>query len=327
MKARAAAVAMVMGLMAATAVRAADYSSGAPVAASGPEITGSEGVGSAAEVAPETPASGLKTSYELDADASYVRRARTNFGFGQMGKLSEVNSEGRLVVSPQWNDGPIYRFGLAYERYDFGPSQAAPVPDILASESLVLGMDFQLFNSWLCRVEVDPGLYGDARSTGFRNFNVPFLIGGSYIAGETLQWVVGLEVDVQREYPVLPAVGLRWTVSDNWTVDAVMPTPRLEYEWDKNTTLYLGGDFKDGTYRVDRGFGGAVGRPRLNDAIVEYDEIRIGSGLSWKAGKGVTLEMEGGYLPYREFNFHHSDTHFGNDSGAPYGQVSVNAQF
>jgi hypothetical protein len=275
-----------------------------------------------------TPApSNIKTSYEFDGDTSYVGDARTNFGSGVKGDVSEERTRAKFVASPQIGDGPIYRFGLSYQRYTFGFSKAAPIPDVLRSESAVVGVDFELFNSWLVRVEADPGLYGDGRSEGFRDFNVPFLIGGSYIASEELQWVLGLDVDIDRQLPVIPAIGAHWTLSDSWVLDAVLPTPRLEYDWSRNLTLYLGGDVDDGTYKVDRGLGSALGRPDLGGAIVEYDEIRVGAGFSWKASKAITLELEGGYLPYREFDYHRADTHFSNDDGAPYGQMSINAQF
>jgi hypothetical protein len=275
-----------------------------------------------------TPAPGnLKISYEFDADASYVGDARTNFGSGAAGDVSEQRTNARFVIAPQFNDGPIYRFGLAYERYGFGFSKAAPLPDILQAENLVLGVDFSLFDSWLVRVEADPGLYGDARAIGYRDFNVPFTLGGSYIASEELQWVLGLGVDINRQIPVIPAVGARWAVTDNWVVDAILPTPRLEYDWSKDLTLYLGSDIDDGTYRVDHGLGAALDRPKLSGAEVEYDEIRLGAGFSWKASKAITFEVEGGYLPYREFDFHRADVHFSNDDGAPYGQMSINAQF
>lgn len=269
----------------------------------------------------------IKTSYEFDADTSYVGDARTNFGSNDKGNLSEERTRTRLILEPQYNDGPIFRFGLSYQRYSFGLSKAAAIPDILQSQGLVVGMDFQLFNSWLVRVEADPGLYGDARSTGFRDFNVPFLIGGSYVASDELQWVLGLDVDINRQLPIIPAVGVHWSITDTWVLNAVLPTPRLEYDWSKSLTLYLGGDVDDGTFRVDRGMGAGVGRPILSGAVVEYDEIRVGAGFSWKASKAITLELEGGYLPYREFDYHRADTHFSNDGGAPYGQLSLNAQF
>jgi hypothetical protein len=322
-----------------------------------------------------TPApSNIKASYEFDADTSYVGSARTNFGYGNHGGVSEQANNAHFLMEPQFNDGPIYRFGLAYQRYNFGLSQAAPLPDILEAENLIVGMDFELFNSWLVRVEADPGFYSDGRDLGFRDFNVPIIIGGSYIASDTVQWVVGLDVDVNRQIPVIPAIGVHWSLNNNWVIDAVLPTPRIEYDWSDKLTLYLGGDFDDGTYRMDQTFATGYGStkasasptpplearivgydihlpgppipiysfskpkqtaetvpatkgPNLNGAVVEYDEIRVGAGFSWKASKVFTIELEGGYLPYREFDFHRADVHFSNDDGAAYARMSINAQF
>jgi opacity protein-like surface antigen len=293
--------------------------------AAGPEISGTSAV---AEPADTTPAfSKIKSSYEFNADTSYTGNARTNFGAGAKGNVSELDSGARFVVSPQYNDGPIFRFGLAMQHYSFGLSRGAPLPDTLQSENVIVGMDFTFLDSWLIRVEADPGFYNDLRATGFRDFNVPFILGGSYIASEDLQWVVGLEVDFNRQIPVYPGLGVRWSIIDGWVLDAILPTPRLEYDWSKSLTLYLGGDVEEGTYRVASDFGTNIGRPELNNAVTEYDEVRVGAGLSWKASKAVTFELEGGYLPFREFDFHRADTHFSNDDGAPYCQVSLNAQF
>jgi hypothetical protein len=283
---------------------------------------------SGTDVTPEpSVSSNLKLSYEFDGETSFVGKARTNFGAGDTGGVSELQTDERLIVSPQAGDGPLYRFGLAYQSYNFGFSKAAPLPDILQAGNLILDADFTIFNSVLIQLEADPGFYGDGRDTGFRDFNVPFTIGGSYITGADLQWVGGVSLDFDRQIPVIPAIGLRWAVNDNWVIDAILPTPRLEYDWSKELTLYLGGDFDDGTYRVDHGLGVALGRPRLSNAVVEYDEIRLGAGVNWKATKVFTFEIEGGYLPYREFDFHRADTHFSNDDGALYGRVSLNTQF
>jgi hypothetical protein len=275
----------------------------------------------------DTTPSNWKTSYELDAEADYVGGVSTSFGRGINGNVSEQSTSTRLLVEPQYNDGPIYRFGLGFQRYNFGLSRSAPLPNILQSENLVIGMDFNILTSWLIRIDADPGLYGDARANGFRDFNVPFELGGSYIASETVQWILGLSIDANRQLPVIPAIGVHWSLSDNWVVDAVLPTPRIEYDYSKALTLYLGGDFDDGTYRVDQGVGTALGRSKLSDAVVEYDEIHVGAGFSWQPSKAVTLELEGGYLPYREFDFHRANDHFSNNDVAPYGRMSFNAQF
>ena len=211
-----------------------------------------------------------KVSYEADAEASYSGGARTKLGGSRTGNVSEQYDLAHVVVSPQWNDGPLYRFGLEYQRASFGLPDAAPLPNTLQGVSAIVGLDFPLLNSWLVRIEAQPGFYSASSDIRGRDFNIPFIIGGSYIAGADLQWVLGLSVDLNRKYPVIPAVGVRWKFTDRWVLNAVLPTPRLEFEWRKDVTLFAGADLKGGTYRAASDFGSSHEKKRLNDAIVEY---------------------------------------------------------
>ena len=43
---------------------------------------------------------------------------------------------------------------------------------------------------------------------------------------------------------------------------------------------------------MDYQFGTSRGLPQLNDAILEYDEIRAGAGLTWKVYKSVYLDLK-----------------------------------
>jgi hypothetical protein len=269
----------------------------------------------------------FKMGYELEAEYSYVGSSKTEINHHRAGNVSEHNGLVRLLITPQWGQGPIYRFGISAQRYSFGLPSNASIPNTLQSTSLIIGLDFQLGESWLGRIEVEPGLYGDFHDPDTGDFNAPFIIGVSYIASASLQWVAGVSVDVHRRYPVIPAVGVRWSVGSGWTINAVLPTPRLEYAWSKPLTLYAGAEFKDISYRVGDDFGDKPGRPKLNEAVMEYDEVRVGAGFTWKAAPTVSFELEGGYMPYREFNFHRAEFGLKTKEGAPYGQVSLSAKF
>ncbi len=279
------------------------------------------------ESVPAPTSKGPNFSFEIEGEYSYVGDASTELRGRRSGDLNEQSGLFRAVMVPQWGDGPSFRLGVAAQRFSFGLPNRAPLPNTLESAAVVLGLDFQFGSSWLVRVEAEPGLYGDFHETDRGAFNVPFIIGGSYIVSADLQWVGGVSVDVNRQYPVIPAIGLRLHFADHLTLNFVLPAPRLEYEWSKSLTLYVGGNAKDGTYRVSDHFGDDHRMRSLNAAIVEYDEVRVGGGLSWKAVPGVTVEVEGGYLPYREFNFHRADESFKTESGAPYGQIGFSAKF
>ena len=149
------------------------------------------------------------------------------------------------------------------------------------------------------------------------DFNVPFLLGGTYIYNPNLQFVLGISVDFEREYPVIPGGGIRWRMGPQWVLNAVAPTPRIEFELTKELTFYAGGNIKGSTFRVEDDFGSRVGQPRLNGAVLSYMEVRTGVGLEIKVAPGIKLSFEGGYLPYRNFDYHRAGVRYEHDRTQP----------
>ena len=111
-------------------------------------------------------------------------------------------------------------------------------------------------------------------------------------------------------------------------LERTVPTPRLEYAVNRSLTLYAGADLRGKNFRVDDAFVGDASEPgNLNNAILTYFQIRTGAGLFWKIGETCVITVEGGYVPYREFDYHRADIRYKSDGGAPYGAFSFHAAF
>jgi hypothetical protein len=231
----------------------------------------------------------------------------------------------RFVLTPRIKLG-VLRLGAEWERFSFGFSDRAPLPDTLQALSLVIGLDTQLSDSILLRFQAQPGFYGTDNFES-QDVNVPFVIGGTYIYSPNLQFVLGIGVDVDRKYPVLPGGGVRWKIARQWVLNAVLPTPRLEFQLNKAFTFYAGGTVKETNFRVGDRFGSTRGIPRLNQAVLTYGEIRTGAGAAWRVSSVMTLSAEAGYQPYRDFDFYRADVRYHQDGGAPYGTISVHGEF
>jgi hypothetical protein len=240
--------------------------------------------------------------------------------------FDEHDSILQLVFTPRIKLG-VLRFGAEWERFSFGVPDSAPLPDTLQSVNLVIGLDTQLSDSILIRIEAQPGIYNSGLDDLSDDFNAPFVAGGTYIFSPNLQLVLGVSVDIERKYPVIPAAGIRWKMAPQWVLNAVLPTPRLEFEMNNGLTLYAGGNLKQNNYRVDDHFGDNTGIPRLNHAVLTYSEVRTGAGFDWKISPVVTLTGEVGYQPYREFDFYRAHVRYHQDNGAPYGMISLHGAF
>ena len=269
-------------------------------------------------------------SFEFHAEGSYVGEGDVQRG--ERGNLTindfdESNTRLHFILTPRVRIG-VLRLGVQAERYSFGFGGNAAIPDVLESTNLVLGLDTEFSDSFLIRVEAQPGFYGtDFDDYGQDTFNVPVVIGGTYIFNSGFQMIFGVGVDAFRKYPVLPGGGIRWKFAPQWILNAVVPTPRLEYEWNSNLMLYGGADIRSTSYRVDKQFGTLRGNTALNHAAITYDEVRIGGGLEWKLTSALKLSAEGGYIPFRSFDFHRTEVRYHQDGGAPYGMLALHAAF
>lgn len=240
--------------------------------------------------------------------------------------FDEHDSILHFVITPRIKPG-VLRLGVEWERFSFGIPDGAPLPDRLQAVNLVIGLDTQLSDSILIRVEAQPGVYNTGFDDLSDDFNAPFVVGGSYIFSPNLQLVLGVSVDIERKYPVLPAGGIRWKMAPQWVLNAVLPTPRLEFEMNSGLTIYAGANLKQTNYRVDDDFGDNTGNAGLNHAVITYTEVRTGAGIDWKISPVVTLTGEVGYQPYREFDFYRAHIRYHQDGGAPYGMISLHGAF
>jgi Domain of unknown function (DUF6268) len=266
--------------------------------------------------------------FEYTAEDTYVGGGDVQRGPNKsVSDFDENDSIVHLVFTPRTKLG-VLRFGAEWERFSFGLPDHAALPDTLQSVSLVTGLDMQFSDSIIVRVEGQPGVYDtEFDNLGWDNFNFPFLVGGTYIYSPNLQLVLGVSVDIERKYPVIPVAGIRWKIAPQWLLDAVLPTPRLEFEMKKDLSLYVGANVKQTSYRVDDDFGNANGIPRLNHAILTYSEVRTGGGFDWKISPTVTFTGEVGYQPYRNFDFYRAEVRYHQDGGAPYGTISLHGAF
>jgi hypothetical protein len=263
---------------------------------------------------------------EYSFEETYVGEATVSRGRHRVEDFDESDTVIHLILTPRVKLG-VLRLGFEYEQFSFGMGKSTLLPNTLQSVAAVVGIDTQFSDSILVRFETTPGVYSEAFRPGSTDFNMPFEIGGTYIYDPDLQFVLGVSIDVERKYPVIPGGGIRWKFQPKWVLNAVLPTPRLEYEWNKNLTLYVGATLKETNFRVSDDFGTHHGNPKLNHAVLTYSEVRAGGGFDWKVTSWLSVNAEAGYQPYRTFDFYRANIRFHEDGSAPYGMIALHGAF
>ncbi len=269
-----------------------------------------------------------KFSAEFDFEQAYLGESDVQRGARKVEDFDEYYSNLSFVYTPRLKYG-ILRIGSQWERYSFGfPNGGQQLPNTLQAVNAIIGFDTKFSDSILVRLEAQPGFYPTTfTELDGDSFNVPFVIGGTYIYSPELQLVLGLGVNVQSRYPAIPGGGIRWKFGPQWVLNMVLPRPRLEYQLSNNLTLFAGADIKANTFRVSDNFGDSHGDRSLNNAWLSYDEVRAGAGAEWKLNSSVSLSVEGGYVPWRQFDFHRTKVRYHYESGAPYGAILLHGEF
>jgi hypothetical protein len=267
-------------------------------------------------------------SYEFDSDGAYIGNASLSRGHKSVGAFTELSSSIHFVISDQIKDYLILRFGIEWSRYAFSSENpATPIPDVINALDLPMGADIQLTSALLLRMEIHPGFYGSFNDISFQDINIPFVAGLSYFVSSDLILIAGVSVDLNAHIPAIPAVGVHWKLSDRWTIDGVAPRPQIQYHLSDKITLFTGADIRETTFRVDDKFGASRDLRALNNAILDYWEVRAGGGLTWSVSKGLKLEMEAGFVPYRQFDFYRADVKAVSSDWTPYVRLGLSTKF
>jgi Domain of unknown function (DUF6268) len=271
-------------------------------------------------------AGSMAVSHELDVDLGLIGGATTLQNAQRVGSSRELDADVKYVISPQITNNLLLRIGAEWERVGFGTPGNVALPDALQQVNAIIGLDYQLADQWLMRAEVQPGIYGDFKQIGWRQFGAPVVVGLVYLRNEDLQWFFALRVDSRGRVPVFPVAGVRWKFHHVWTLDMQLPQPRLEYDLTDNLQAYVGAGIKAQTYVVGDSFGSSHGLPQLNGATVDFTEVRVGPGFTWKALDTLTLDAGAGCMLSRTWDFFDRQVKL-NSHPAPYLQLSAHARF
>jgi hypothetical protein len=284
----------------------------------------------------------VPVSQEFTMESSYTGSSITKQGNADLGGVSNINSHFDYVVSPQIKDGLLLRFGVDTERNSFSLFPGAPLPNTLQSVNAIIGADIAIGDKIIMRAELHPGIYSDFVDVTGNDFDMPVQIGGTYLYSKDFQIILGIQIDLKSNYPVIGLPGFRWQFADKWVLSAIPPKPQLQYEVNNSLTLYTGAEILAGTYHLNDEFGTNHGHgpgttnSQFNDNICDFTEFRVGAGLTWSFTPNLKLDVSGGYMPYREFDIHPDQigydvhgTEFHNSlgDGAPYAEAGISGSF
>jgi len=267
------------------------------------------------------PASTLEFAFSHSAESDADLPSRRDAG-----KLSvdvwSVSGKTTRMLRP----GVFASAGGTWERFNVDATSALPVPKKLQGAALNLAGAMALDGDWMVSLTVSPGFYSAGSSPGMDGFNAPGLLLGTRKISPTFSLAVGLRFDAFSDNSVLPIAGFRWQPAPEWTVSVGAPRTEAVYKVREDIEVFGGGSFQGGGFAFDDPQLRSSGTISLRDTYVDYREIRVGGGLRWNLGKAVALELEGGWVVDRRFDYYERSLEVKTD-GASFWHLEVTTRF
>lgn len=243
------------------------------------------------------------------------------------GKLSVLRYETELGGRSLLTSGAALLHGIAFSRTHLDRPDVSLLPESLQEVSLRLGWQYQRDPNWRFMVSVRPGFYGDGSSIESDTFNAPFLGLASYATSRELVWSFGLIASAFSDNPVLPVAGVRWQFAPAWTLNIGFPRAGVAWELDESTTLTFGATFQGGAYKVmNQPAGAPAGSPSLVGEELDYREIRVGLGGTFRLSAALALTADVGMTVDQRFDYHEFGLEHRGDE-AFFAAIAISARF
>lgn len=261
-------------------------------------------------------------------ETGYVFQSDLNHG-GSYGKQDAVQNYIEWGHRIQLAGNLYLRAGFTYQRFDFGRTNALPIPDHLQSAAILLGIDYMHGKDIGAFFQIKPGVYFE-HDAGRDSFDVPITAGRIFVLrDDELYMFVGANVAFLRGgLPVVPLVGFIWTPNEQWHAMAMLPEPRVVYSPNNQWDIWAGGEIVGGSFKLDEhpDFANIPHVAKLSAAQVDYTEYRTGVGVIYSPVDNISFDLGGGMEIERAFLFHRAGENYRTDP-APFLRLQVKAKF
>lgn len=260
----------------------------------------------------------------FSSDYSAVAGGHTSFG-GANGNSGAQEANASFTATAPLGNGWFIPMGVTSHNIFLGSVSGAPIPDNINTLALDVGLGYHLNEQWTFSAELGPRLY-NVDSIDSQEIGIGGLLRATYKWRPNLTATLGLAVNPDRDVPVLPVAGVRWEISDNWTLNLMFPRSSLDYHVNSKWTLYTGLSGEFTVFRADNDLGDKIGMSQFNNGLGTYRDFHAGVGAEYNLIRGLSASVEGGYSFARQIDYERIGQTVNFDA-APYVKVGLNYRF
>lgn len=271
------------------------------------------------------PPQGFSPDYDVAANYSFSTNGDLERGT-KVGEVEVKHADIEAGMTFRSFEGWRFRTGVFANTSDIELTGAIPLPDQLEATGLSLSatkfFGGEAPDNWRATLILRPGVFSDGSGSSSDGFNVPGILTIGKRSSPTLSWDAGVRFDPTSKNEILPMFGVRWDFHPDWMLSVGFPRTEVTYKLAPNWTLKGGLRFQGGTYHVETALA-----PGLGDTYLEYREIRVGAGFEWKLSDSLSVNLDGGMVADRRFDYFERGYELKGGDSAAYLSIGLSARF
>ncbi len=286
-----------------------------------------------ASAAPVPPPSGrpadshvtLKFNTAFTGDTPFAARGTS------VGSFSVAQFGAELAVPLAPVGGKLYPVvSLSYRDYSLDRDADTPLPDRLKSLGAAFTVFTKLDADWSLLASVSPGVHNSGTAFSSKGFGVGVIAIASRKFTPNFGAGFGFVYDSlsQGTGRIIPVATFNWTPAPAWRVSLGFPRTGVVYTFRPELDFEFTAEADFGSFYVtDDPLPAGRNKPALNRTRLEYQAVRVGPAIAWRASPTLSARASVGAVPVLNADYHQRNYRVKSERTAPYASAAVEWKF
>ncbi len=288
---------------------------------------------SSAPTAPATTPAGRPSNalVTLKFDTAYTGQTPFTARNAPAGGFSVAQAGAEIAVGLPPIGSDIFPIvSLKFRRYSLDRDAGTPLPDRLQSLSAAFTVFTKLDADWSLLASVSPGVHNAGSTFSSKGFGIGVIAIASRKFTPEFGAGFGFVYDSLSKGTgrILPVATLNWTPAPAWRVTLGFPRTGVIYAVSKTLDVEFTAEADFGSFYVqDDPLPGGRNKPALNRTRLEYQALRVGPALAWKASPTFSARASVGAVPLLRADYHQRNYRASADRAAAYVSAALEWKF
>ena len=274
---------------------------------------------------PATSAVTLKLNTAFTGDTPFAARGTS------AGSFSVAQFAAEIAVPLPPIAGNVYPIvSLSYRAYSLDREPGTPLPDHLQSFGTAFTVFSKLDADWSLLASVSPAVHNSGTSFSAKGFGVGTLAIASRKFTPDFGAGFGFVYDSLSKGTgrIIPVATFNWTPATAWRVTLGFPRTGVFYSLNPALDFEFTAEADFGSFYVTEDpLPAGRNKPALNRTRLEYQAVRVGPAIAWRASPTLSARASVGAVPILNAEYHQRNYRVKSERAAPYASAAVDWKF